>query len=289
MTTDSTPAIQTEHLSKRYGRSGVLALDAIDIAVPQGSITALVGPNGAGKTSLIRCCIGFEKPTGGNVLVDGLDPQRARNAVIELIGYVSQSTGLYRGLSVNDHLELARSLRHGFDRPTAVARLDDFEIPLRQRAGTLSGGQAAQLVLAIALGTHARVLLLDEPLAALDPLARHEFLTVLHDEVRARGTTAILSSHIVSDVAEISDRIVVLARGRAMLDGRIDDTLNSHRLVDEPGPGVAAIAPISRPGGDRRWLVRSDDAALPQPNLEELVMGYLAASRDEARQSERAA
>jgi ABC-2 type transport system ATP-binding protein len=289
VTTDQAPALETRRLSKRYGRGGVLALDAVDVSIPEGSITALVGPNGAGKTTLIRCWLGFERPTAGSALVGGVDAQLDRKAVVDTVGYVSQSTGLYRGLSVNDHLQLASSLRPGFDRQAAAARLDQFEIPLRQGAGTLSGGQATQLAIAIALGTHAPVLLLDEPLAALDPLARHELLNVLHDEVRARGATAVLSSHIVSDVAEVCERIVVLARGRVMLDGRIDAALGSHRLAGDATPGPATIAAIVRPGGERRWLVRSDSATLPQPKLEELVMGYLAASRDEAHRDEVAA
>ena len=289
MTTDQASALETRRLAKRYGRGGVLALDAVDVSIPEGSITALVGPNGAGKTTLIRCWLGFERPTAGSALVGGVDAQVDRKAVVDMVGYVSQSTGLYRGLSVNDHLQLARSLRPGFDRQAAAARLDQFEIPLRQRAGTLSGGQAAQLALAIALGTPAPVLLLDEPLASLDPLARHELLNVIHDEVRARGATALLSSHIVSDVGEVCERIVVLARGRVLLDDRIDAALKSHRVVGDAAPAAATIAAITRPGGERRWLIRSDDLALPEPALEELVMGYLAASRDEAREAEAAA
>ena len=267
----------------------MLALNAIDLSVPPGSIVALVGPNGAGKTSLIRCCLGFERPTAGRVLVGRVDPQADRKSVVAMLGYVSQSTGLYRGLSVNDHLELAYSLRPGFDRQAAKGRLDQFGIPLRQRVGTLSGGQQAQVALAIALGTHAQVLLLDEPLAALDPLARNDFLNVLHDEVRARGATAMLSSHIVSDIVEVCDRIVVLAGGRIMLDDRIDAALNSHRLVAQDAPGQSTIAAVVRPGGERRWLIRSTDVALAQPTLDELVMGYFAASRNEMRESEDAA
>ncbi len=289
MTTDQAPALETRRLSKRYGRSGVLALDAVDVSIPEGSITALVGANGAGKTSLIRCWLAFERPTDGMALVGGVDPQFGRKAVIDMVGYVSQSTGLYRGLSVNDHLELACSLRPGFDKQAAAARLNQFQIPLRQHAGTLSGGQAAQLAVAIALGAHARVLLLDEPLAALDPLARHELLNVLHDEIHARGATAILSSHIVSDVTEVCERIVILARGRVMLDGRIDAALSSHRLVGDPVPGSSTIAAIARPGGERRWLIRSESPTPPHPTLEELVMGYLAASRDEVPETEEAA
>lgn len=280
MTNTEAPALQTDGLSKRYGRNDSLALDQVDVSAPHGSITALVGPNGAGKTSMIRCWLGFERPTSGRALVAGLDPQKDRKAVVAMIGYVSQATGVYRGLSVGDHLKLARSLRPGFDSEMAVARLDEFQIPLRQRAGTLSGGQAAQLVLAIALATHARVLLLDEPLAALDPLARHEFLNVLHDNVRAQGGTAMLSSHIVSDVAEVCDRVIVLARGHVMLDGPIDEARASHRLAPEPMSADETVAAIARPGGEKRWLVHADDPALPSPTLEELAMGYLAASRD---------
>jgi ABC-2 type transport system ATP-binding protein len=210
----------------------------------------------------------------------GVDPAIDRAGAVRRLGYVAQSTGLYRGLSVADHLDLAGTLRTGFDAAEARLRLEQLGIPLRQRAGTLSGGQASQLALCIALGTHAPVLVLDEPLASLDPLARHEFLNLLVSVVRERGATALLSSHIVSDVAAACDALVVLGNGRVTLQAPIAGALAAHRIAPpgtvDPGSVVAGFA---RPGGDLAVLVRSDDPALAPPTLEELVMGYLAAAR----------
>nr|MDQ3554497.1 ATP-binding cassette domain-containing protein [Chloroflexota bacterium] len=198
--------------------------------------------------------------------------------------YVSQSTGLYRGLTISDHLDLARTLRPAFDRTLAAGRLEQLGIPLSRRAGELSGGQQAHVALSIALGTRAPVLLLDEPLASLDPLARHDFLNVLVSEVRERGATALLSSHIVSDVETACDSIVVLGAGRVTLRSGIEAALAGHRLrpIGSEGPAdaeVDVIASFGRPGGVRVTLVRSSDPALSPPTLEELVMGYLSASR----------
>ncbi len=276
-------ALEAIGVSKRY-RRGAEALREVHLAVPQGSIAALVGPNGAGKTTLIRCWVGFETPTAGSVRVLGVDPATDRAGAVARLGYVAQSTGLYRGLSVADHLDLAGTLRKGFDAAEARLRLEQLGIPLRQRAGTLSGGQASQLALCIALGTHAPVLLLDEPLASLDPLARHEFLNLLVSVVRERGATALLSSHIVSDVAAACDGLVVLGSGRVTLQAPIATAMATHRLAAPGGADPASVvATFARPGGDIGVLVRSEDPALPTPTLEELVMGYLAAARGGGR------
>lgn len=272
-------ALEAVGVSKRYGRA-TWALREADIAVPKGSIVALVGPNGAGKSTLIRCWVGLESPTGGSVRVLGVDPAADRAGAVERLGYVAQSTGLYRGLSVADHLDLAGTLRRGFDAEEARLRLDQLGIPLGQRAGTLSGGQAAQLSLCIAIGTHAPVLLLDEPLASLDPLARHDFINLLVSVVRERGATALLSSHIVSDVAAACDSLIVLGGGRVTLQSPIDAAVAGHRLATagsaDPGNVVAAF---TRPGGEPTVLIRSADPQLAAPTLEELVMGYLSAAR----------
>jgi ABC-2 type transport system ATP-binding protein len=276
--------------SKRYRRSGSWALLDADLALPTGTITALVGPNGAGKSTLIRCWIGFERPTRGRVRVGGIDPQEDRPGAVAQIGYVSQSTALYRGLTVAEHLTLARTLRADFDLAAAEERLDRLDIPLSQKAGSLSGGQAAQLALGIALSTGARILLLDEPLASLDPLARHEFLNVLLAAVRERGATCLLSSHIVSDVEAVCDELVVLGRGRVMLQAPIRAAVAAHRVVPAgTTDGADLVATFQRPGEPVSALLRSTDAALPVPTLEELVMGYLAASRPGAIDRQRSA
>lgn len=274
------PVLETIGLTKRYRRSGPYALQDVDLAVPRGTITALVGPNGAGKSTLIRTWMGYERPTRGSVRVGGIDPQADRIGALRQLGYVSQSTALYRGLTVADHLVLAADLRDGFDTQAAQARLEQLAIPLDQRAGSLSGGQGAQVALCLALGTGAPVLLLDEPLAALDPLARHDFLNLALSTVRERGATVLLSSHIVSDVEAICDRLVVVGQGRVTLQAPIADALAAHRLVpDGSAPPDTLVARFAKPGGQPSALIRSTDPALPAPSLEELVMGYLAAAR----------
>lgn len=287
------PALEATGASKRYGRGGSWALREVGLGVAQGTITALVGPNGAGKSTLIRSWLGFERLTAGEVRVDGIDPATDRAGAVGRIGYVSQTASLYRGLTVADHLALAATLRAGFDVAGARARLETLDIPLDQRAGTLSGGQAAQVALCLALGTRAPVLLLDEPLASLDPLARHDFLSLLVDAVRERGATALLSSHIVSDVAAACDHLVVLGGGRVTLHGSIAGAVAGHRVVAPRDVGdQEVIATIARPGAEPAVLVRSTRAGLSEPSLEELVLGYLSASRQGQaadRSSERAA
>jgi ABC-2 type transport system ATP-binding protein len=278
------PVLEAHGLAKRYGRR-TWALTGIDLAIPQGGITALVGPNAAGKSTLIKTWVGFERPTRGGVGVGGSNPWKDRSGVLGLVGYVPQSPALYDSLSVDDHLDLAVQLRPDFDRPYARQRLDQLGIPGHQGAKSLSGGQQAQVALALALGTRARILLLDEPLASLDPLARREFLHVLTDAVRADGATALLSSHIVTDVEQACDRLVVLGVGRILLHDTVADALATHWLASDgaPSPDGKAIGSFGGPGGERLTLVhRAPSSAainLRQASLEEVVLGYLASGR----------
>jgi ABC-2 type transport system ATP-binding protein len=293
-----TTALAAHGLSKRFGRK--VALDAVDLAVPAGSVTALVGPNGAGKTTLIRVCMAFERPNSGGVEVDGVDPWKHRSEALRRVGYVPQTPAVYRGLSVEDHLSMARSLHSGFDASYARRRLEQLGIPLDQRADTLSGGQAAQLGLAVALGTRAKVLLLDEPLANLDPLARREFIQVLLDAVRSEGSTALLSSHIVTDVEDACDRLVILGGGKIRLDCPLEEARQTHRLTeaDSPPPGATAVGSFLGKGGQKvmtLWRLATvangegaahgaggtGDAGPPPEaaSLEDVVLGYLAAGR----------
>ena len=287
-------ALQAYELTKRFRKK--VALDAVDLAIPAGSVTALVGPNGAGKTTLIRVCMAFERPNRGRVEVEGVDPWRHRSEALRRVGYVPQTPAVYRGLSVDDHLAMARSLHKTFDTEYARRRLNQLGIPLDQRADTLSGGQAAQLGLAIALGTRAKVLLLDEPLANLDPLARREFIQVLIDAIRQDGSTALLSSHIVTDVEEACDRLVILGGGKVLLDCPLEEARQAHKLTDSaaPPPGGVAVGSFAGKGLTRLTLWRTPvEPAEPRPDgaagvapdtasLEEVVLGYLAAGRGTA-------
>lgn len=270
------PALEAVGVAHRYGRGHSWALESINLAIPAGTITALVGPNGAGKSTLIRSWMGFERPTVGLMRVRGIDPSRDPRGAIAHLGYVAQGGGLYPGLRVVDHLDMVELLRPGFDRPLAIRRLDHLRVPLDRTAGRLSGGQQAHVGLAIALATRASILLMDEPLAALDPLARHDFLHVLVTEVRERGSTALLSSHVLSDVEVACDSVVVLGDGHVLLHERIPDAIASHAVVEGVAEDPMAVAAYRRPGGDLVTLLRTTDPRTRRPTLEELVMGYLA-------------
>jgi len=282
------PVLTTRALAKRYGRR-TWALTGIDLDIPQGGITALVGPNAAGKSTLIKTWVGFERPTRGGVTVAGIDPWRDRAGALGQLGYVPQSPALYDQLNVDDHLDLASLLRPGFDRGYARARLDELGIPADQGARSLSGGQQAQVALALALGTRAPILLLDEPLASLDPLARREFLHVLTDAVRGDGATALLSSHIVTDVEQACDRLIVLGVGRVLLHETVAEALAGHALRTDGAASPGAIGTFAGPSGDRVTLERRADATegdgLRGASLEEVVLGYLASGRQGAAEA----
>ena len=289
------PAVEAFGLAKRYGR-GALALEGIDLAVPIGSITALVGPNGSGKSTLIKAWVGFERPTRGSVRVAGIDPWVDRGAALANVGYIPQRSFLYRSLTVSDHLDLAATFRPGFDRPHAEERLRQLRIGPHRLVGELSGGEHAQVALAMILGTNAPILLLDEPLASLDPLARREFLHVLRQSVRETGRTVVMSSHVVTDVAQACDRIVVLGSAHKLLDDWIDGAVRTHRIVaggraegdrhvgsflDLDGRMLSLVATAGsvtgEPGAARP---EAPEGAIDRPaTLEEVVLGYLAAGR----------
>jgi ABC-2 type transport system ATP-binding protein len=279
-----TAVLETTGLGKRYGRRR-WALRDLDLAVEEGSITALVGPNGSGKSTLLKAWVGFERPTTGRLLIHGVDPVRNRAGAIALTGYVPQAPSLYRELTIEEHLAFAACHRPGFDRSLAGGYLDDLSIPLDSRADELSGGQQAQVGLALALGTRAPVLLLDEPLASLDPLARREFLHVLVDAVRAAGATALLSSHVITDIEQACDSLIVLGGGRSLLAVSIGEAIAGHRVVgaEDPRPiGGAAVGSFPSATGERLTLVRAavgGGAGGRAATLEEVVIGHLAAGR----------
>ncbi len=288
---DGYGVLEAHGYGKRYRRTW--ALRGVDLTVPAGSITALVGPNGSGKSTLIRSWIGFEGATEGRLLTGGVDPQRDRAAAVALVGYVPQSPSLYRDLTVAQHVELAATLRDGFDPAMANRYIERLSIDLSAKAGELSGGEGAQVGLALALATRASILLLDEPLASLDPLARREFLHLMVEAVRSVGATALLSSHVITDIEQACDRLVVLGRGHTLLDLPVADAIAHHRVIEgSPAEAVRAAGPnavigsFPAPDGVPLSLVRTppaDDpgaAPLGRPaTLEEIVIGHLAAGR----------
>ncbi len=290
-----TAVLEAHGFGKRYRRRS-WALRGVDLTVPEGSITALVGPNGSGKSTLIRSWIGFERATEGRLSTGGVDPQRDRKGAVERVGYVPQSPSLYRDLTVADHVTLAVSLRAGFDAELAARYVERLSIPLTARAGELSGGEQAQVGLSLALATRAPILLLDEPLASLDPLARREFLHLMVEAVRAAGATALLSSHVITDIEQACDRLIVLGKGHTLLDVSVAEALAHHRIIEatatvsaEAVGAAAVVGGFPAPAGEPLTLVRVPvvaPAIVAPPGraatLEEVVIGHLAAGRRRA-------
>ena len=223
-------AIETHELSKRYRR--VSALTECSVTVPKGRACALVGPNGAGKTTLLRLLAGLARPTGGTASVLGGAP-RQDPAFLAGIGFLAQEIPLYRRFTAEDHIRIGAHLNPRWDAGLARTRLEELRIPLDQRVGTLSGGQRAQVALALTLAKRPRLLLLDEPFAALDPLARRNFLATLTAAMAeaAGDLTVVLSSHLVTDLERVCDYILLLAGSRVQLCGDIDTLLAEHKVL----------------------------------------------------------
>jgi len=222
----STNVIETSGLGKRYGSTW--ALRECTLTVPAGHVTTLVGPNGAGKTTLLNLAVGLAAPSAGEVTV--LDGRPAGSpAALDGIAFVAQDTPLYKNLSVADMIYVTRSLNRRFDRPYAEARLAELGIPLKRKAGKLSGGQQAQLALTLALARRPRLLVLDEPVAMLDPVARHDFMATVLTAAAADGVSVVLSSHVLTELERVADYLILLARGRVRLAGDIKDLLARHR------------------------------------------------------------
>lgn len=274
-----TPApLEVEALGLRYRRNRPWAVHNVSFSIPRGAVVALVGPNGAGKSTLIRACLGFVSPDAGRVLVLGADPAVDRKAAVEAIGYIPQGLALYGGLSIDDHFILAVGARPSFDRAFAARRIGAVGLDGGRKVGELSGGEQAQVALALALGTRAPLLVLDEPLASLDPLARRDFLTALSADLREREATAMISSHLIVDVERYCDWLIVLANGQLALAGSIADARRQFGVVIEGEQGAApVIGTFADQSGTSIALVngRGDREA----SLEEIVLGHLASAR----------
>jgi ABC-2 type transport system ATP-binding protein len=280
--------IETHGLGRRYGSTW--ALKDCTLAIPQGQMVALVGPNGAGKSTLLNILVGLTAPTNGHVTVlDGFPPGSA--AALDAIAFVAQDMPLYRHLTVADTLHLTRNLNRGFDAASARARLRDLGITEKQKAGKLSGGQRAQLALTLALARHPRLLVLDEPTAPLDPLARHDFMATVMAAMAEDGLSVLLSSHGLAELERVADHLVLIAGGLVRLDGSVDDLTARHRLltgpVGQPPDPAWDVIQSSGAGSQQHLLVRLDAHADPEPpgwqartvGVEELALAYLRGSR----------
>jgi ABC-2 type transport system ATP-binding protein len=277
-----TSALRFDGLGRRYGRRWALRGCTLDL--PAGSIIGLVGNNGAGKTTLLHLAIGLLRPTEGAVWMFGQPLRMDHPSGLAEVGFVAQDHPLYRGFSVADMLHYGRSLNPRFDTPSAVGRLEALGIPLGHRVNRLSGGQQAQVALSLALAKRPRLLVLDEPVASLDPVARRAFMRSLIDAVAGSEVTVLLSTHVVAELERVCDHLVLLHEGRVTLAGDIDDLLAGHRMLtgprcDEPVDGV-----IEATHGERHsnLLVRQHADVPTHPRwqahpvgLEELVLAYL--------------
>ena len=275
--------VESSGLGKRYG--GTWALRECTVTVPAGHVTALVGPNGAGKSTLLNLAVGLASPSAGAVAVLG-GLAAGSSAALDGIAFVAQDTPLYKSLSARDLLHLTRNLTRGFDQHYAESRLADLGIPLGRRAGKLSGGQQAQLALTLALARRPRLLVLDEPVAMLDPIARHDFMaTVL--AAADDGVSVLLSSHVLAELEQVATYLVLLSHGRVQMAGRVDDLLAGHRVLIGPAGGGAAndASPSAHarralPQADRVVRFSETDPIPPgfkahPVTLEQLALAYL--------------
>jgi ABC-2 type transport system ATP-binding protein len=281
-------AVSTTSLGKRFRHKWALAECSFDL--PEGKICGLVGSNGAGKTTLLRLITGLARASSGTVQVFGQAPADTREFLHD-VGFLAQDVPLYKRWSSEDHLALGAHLNPRWDDRLTRERIRSLGIPLDQRVGTLSGGQRAQVALAMALGKRPRLLLLDEPVAALDPLARRDFLGVLAEAVAEGDLTVILSSHLVSDLERICDHLLLLDAGRLALAADFEDVLASHRLLTAPRRSIGALErdhTVLRCERTQRQVsvwVRLDgplhdpDWEVAELDLEEIALAYMGRRR----------
>jgi ABC-2 type transport system ATP-binding protein len=277
-------ALDASGLGKRYGRRW--ALRECTLSVPAGRVVGLVGPNGAGKTTLLQLAVGLLAPTSGTIEVLGGEPA-GNPAQLGRVGFVAQDTPIYGALSVADHLRLGAWLNPGWDAGMARRRIDQLGLDSRQRAGKLSGGQRAQLALTLALAKRPELLILDEPVASLDPLARREFLQHLMEAVAEHELSVLLSSHLVADLERVCDHLVVLVASRVQIAGEVEELLASHHRLTgarrDPAslPADQQVIEASHTDRQSTLLVHSDgpihDPAwtVEQVSLEDVVLAYM--------------
>jgi len=279
-----TAVLQTDGLGKQFGRRW--ALRDCTLSIPAGKVVGLVGPNGAGKTTLLQLAVGLLEPTSGTIEVLSSRPAESP-AQLGRVGFVAQETPTYATLSIADHLRLGAWLNPGWNSEQAERRIEQLGLDPRQRAGKLSGGQRAQLALTLAIAKRPELLILDEPVASLDPVARRDFLRGLMEVVAEHGVSVVLSSHLVADLERVCDYLVVLVNSRVQVAGEIDQLLASHhRLIGprrDPSTVPANQEVIEAMHADRQstLIVRTDDPihdpawTVEQLSMEDLVLAYM--------------
>jgi ABC-2 type transport system ATP-binding protein len=278
--------IETRDLGKRY--RSTWALRDCTFALPAGSVTALVGHNGAGKSTLLNLLTGLIEPTEGTATVLAGEPAGSP-AALDAVGYVAQEAPLYQNLTVGETLRVIASMNRRWDQQRAEGRLAELGIPMNRRVRRMSGGQQAQLALTLALARRPRLLILDEPLAMLDPLARFDFMDTVMAAASQDGLSVILSSHVLAELERVTDHLLLLSRGRLQVAGNVKTLLTGHCVYTGPAGQAETLAgrmPVVHARSDRdraRILVASGEDDGEQPDgwlqeaatLEEMVLGYL--------------
>jgi len=280
----ATAAIEARGAGKRYGRRWALA--DCTLTIPAGHVAGLVGPNGAGKTTLISLATGMLAPTAGTIEVLGGQPASDAGQLAR-VGYVAQDTPTYAALSVADHLRLGAHLNPRWDAGLARDRIEQLGLDPKQKAGRLSGGQRAQLALTLALAKRPELLILDEPIASLDPVARREFLQALMRVTAEQELSVVMSSHLVADLERVADYLVVLVDSRVRVTGEVDDLLATHHLLTGPRrraaslPASQQVITESHTGRQSTFLVRSSEPVIDpawtveEVSLEDLMLAYM--------------
>jgi ABC-2 type transport system ATP-binding protein len=283
------PVLQASAAGKKYGQRW--ALRDCTLAIPAGKVVGLVGPNGAGKTTLLQLAAGLLKPTSGTITVLGGQPGTTP-AQLAKVGFVAQDAPAYGRLSVAGHLRMGDWLNPGWDSELAGRRIAQLGLDPRQRAGSLSGGQRAQLALTMAVAKRPGLILLDEPVASLDPLARREFLQDLMEVVAGQGTSVVLSSHLIADLERVCDYLVVLVASRVQLAGEVSELLASHYRLSGPRrdpatlPASQQVIEASHTERQTTLLIRTDEAVLDPAwivrpvTMDDLVLAYMSRARD---------
>ncbi len=287
-----TAVIEASGLGKRYGRRWALA--DCTLAIPAGRVVGLVGPNGAGKTTLLQLAAGLLTPDAGTIRVLGERPA-VTPAQLARVGFLAQDAPVYARLSVAGHLRMGGYLNPGWDSELAERRISQLGLDPRQRAGSLSGGQRAQLALTVAAAKRPELLLLDEPVASLDPLARREFLQGLMETVAEQGVSVVLSSHLITDIERVCDYTVVLTASRVRLVGETEALLASHHRLSGPRRDARALPAdwevIEESHTDKQsvLLVRTEDPIIDPAwtvrpvSLEDVILAYMSQSANATR------
>ncbi|HQU25456.1 MAG TPA: ABC transporter ATP-binding protein [Acidimicrobiales bacterium] len=286
----TTPVIETDGLAKRFGRKW--GLRDCTLSVPPGKVAALVGPNGAGKSTLLRMAAGLSRPTSGLIRVLGRVPSANDASLLQRVGYLDQERPLYRGFRVEEMFRFGEGTNPRWNMARAQAYVDQLGISLRDRVNGLSGGQQAQVALTMCLAKQPELLVLDEPAAELDPVAREDLLRLLMREVAEQGTNVVLSTHALGDVGSICDYLIIMTHSRVVLADDLEFVVESHRFLSATSSNAPALpegvtvidtrtssrdvthlARITLPLGDETWQVAV-------PTLDEIIMAYLRRGRD---------